>query len=134
MMPLSDARVAGLVVVRAIEHSGRPLAEWLSPGKPPKRPARAVAGLARAPGRAADRDPGRAAGWAAGASHRRAGRARGQRGRPVDHGAGDRPDRARRSRPATGVPLSPGGGDAPGGGRIRILAADLLFSGDAGIL
>ncbi|WP_380785803.1 exonuclease domain-containing protein [Sphingomonas sp. R86521] len=36
---LSDARAAGWVVVKAIEHTGIPLAEWLLPApKPPQRP------------------------------------------------------------------------------------------------
>ncbi|TXC71535.1 transposase [Sphingomonas ginsenosidivorax] len=36
---LSDARAAGWVVVKAIEHTGIPLADWLLPApKPPRRP------------------------------------------------------------------------------------------------
>lgn len=131
---LSDARVAGLVVVRAIEHSGRPLAEWLSPGKPPKRPP------APSP-----------------ASH---GPLAGQRiailGEPRDGPLAHR-IAALGGRvvsavgPSTTVlaiaPTAPAGPALQqesryrraeamrrAGGRIRILAADLLFSGDAGIL
>ena len=45
---LSDARAAGMIVVRAIEHTGISLAEWLMP-TPRQRPARAPTPAARGP-------------------------------------------------------------------------------------